>query len=165
MPHDLGHHSARTVALTHRALILSKQCTELRERQVHLLTTLRARVADFRSRHSEAAATLGGQRHLPAPGAAGSVPPDAPPGPLRLDLASYRLTRREMEVAELLAAGHSNAAVARRLVISEHTARHHTESVLAKLGVRSRAEAGALVRGWYGAPPPAPQPAPQLRPA
>jgi len=32
----------------------------------------------------------------------------------------------------------SNAEIARLLSISPHTARHHTENVLAKVGVRSR---------------------------
>jgi DNA-binding CsgD family transcriptional regulator len=32
----------------------------------------------------------------------------------------------------------SNAEIARMLSISPHTARHHTENVLAKVGVRSR---------------------------
>jgi DNA-binding CsgD family transcriptional regulator len=59
----------------------------------------------------------------------------------------YGLTRREAEVALLLAAGRGNAAIASSLGISPHTARHHTQHVLNKLGVHSRAEAGALLRG------------------
>ncbi|HZI76277.1 MAG TPA: LuxR C-terminal-related transcriptional regulator [Gemmatimonadales bacterium] len=58
----------------------------------------------------------------------------------------YGLTRRERQVAELLARGKSNAAIARQLGISSHTARHHTQRVLAKLEVHSRAEAGAKLR-------------------
>ena len=48
------------------------------------------------------------------------------------------LTAREREVAALLAARRTNAEVAAALGVSEHTARHHTERVLRKLGVRSR---------------------------
>jgi DNA-binding NarL/FixJ family response regulator len=59
----------------------------------------------------------------------------------------YGLTGREVEVATLLAQGRSNTAVAAALHISSHTARHHTQRVLAKLGVHSRAEAGAKIRG------------------
>lgn len=59
----------------------------------------------------------------------------------------YSLTGREVEVAMLLAQGRSNSAVADALHISTHTARHHTQRVLAKLGVHSRAEAGAKIRG------------------
>jgi DNA-binding CsgD family transcriptional regulator len=58
----------------------------------------------------------------------------------------YRLTDREVDVAHLLAAGRSNAEIAAALSISEHTSRHHTERVLAKLGVRSRAGVGAVLR-------------------
>ncbi|WP_412061748.1 response regulator transcription factor [Rubrivirga sp. IMCC45206] len=50
----------------------------------------------------------------------------------------HGLTRREAEVALLLAEGLSNAALAERLFISPHTARHHTERVLDKLGLTSR---------------------------
>jgi len=51
----------------------------------------------------------------------------------------YGLTVREIEVTPLLLRGESNREIADRLNISEHTARHHTENVLGKLGVRSRA--------------------------
>jgi DNA-binding CsgD family transcriptional regulator len=48
------------------------------------------------------------------------------------------LTRREAEVAELLAQGLSNAAIAERLVLSPRTVEHHVASVMAKLDVSSR---------------------------
>jgi DNA-binding NarL/FixJ family response regulator len=53
------------------------------------------------------------------------------------------LTAREREVLSLIAAGLSNAQIADRLVIAPKTAEHHVGNVLAKLGVRSRAEAAA----------------------
>jgi DNA-binding CsgD family transcriptional regulator len=65
---------------------------------------------------------------------------------VRIELAQcFQLTARECEVAWLLARGESNADIARALAISPFTARRHTEHVLAKLGARSRAEAGVLV--------------------
>jgi DNA-binding CsgD family transcriptional regulator len=61
--------------------------------------------------------------------------------------STYGFTPRELQVAMLLASGRSNVAIAAALRISPHTARHHTQRVLAKLGVHSRAAAGALLRG------------------
>lgn len=51
----------------------------------------------------------------------------------------FGLTRSESRVAELISRGASNARIASTLCISPHTARRHTERVLAKLGVTSRA--------------------------
>jgi DNA-binding CsgD family transcriptional regulator len=48
------------------------------------------------------------------------------------------LTRREAEVAGLLAEGLSNAAIADRLVLSPRTVEHHVAAVMAKLDVSSR---------------------------
>jgi ATP/maltotriose-dependent transcriptional regulator MalT len=58
--------------------------------------------------------------------------------------ANGDLTAREHEVLALLAGGLSNAEIAKRLVISEKTAGHHVSHILAKLGVRNRAEAAAV---------------------
>lgn len=73
-----------------------------------------------------------------------------PPEPARAAASQlqieYGMTPREVEVAMLIAEGCSNSIVARRLGISPHTARHHTQRVLGKLGVHSRGEAGARLR-------------------
>jgi DNA-binding NarL/FixJ family response regulator len=54
---------------------------------------------------------------------------------------------REVAVARLLSAGQSNAEIAQALTTSIRTAEHHTEHVLLKLGIRSRAAVGAALRG------------------
>lgn len=54
------------------------------------------------------------------------------------------LSSREREVLELVAAGLPNKAIARELGISEHTAKFHVGSLLAKLGAGSRTEAVTL---------------------
>jgi DNA-binding CsgD family transcriptional regulator len=51
------------------------------------------------------------------------------------------LTRREVEVLRLMAAGDTNARIARRLVISEGTVKSHVKHILRKLGAANRAEA------------------------
>ena len=55
--------------------------------------------------------------------------------------AGADLTAREREVLALMAAGLPNKTIALRLGISEHTAKFHVGTVLAKLGAASRTEA------------------------
>jgi DNA-binding CsgD family transcriptional regulator len=50
------------------------------------------------------------------------------------------LSRREREVAVLIAHGHTNREIADRLVITEWTADTHVRHILSKLGFRSRAQ-------------------------
>jgi predicted ATPase/DNA-binding CsgD family transcriptional regulator len=57
--------------------------------------------------------------------------------------AQAGLTRRELEVLRLVAAGMSNQQIAESLTISEHTVHRHVSNVLGKLGVSSRAAAVA----------------------
>src|SRR5690606_17497936 len=54
--------------------------------------------------------------------------------------ARFKLTRKEVGVARLLAEGLTNGELAEALTISPHTARHHPESVLSKLSVTGRRE-------------------------
>ena len=60
--------------------------------------------------------------------------------------AGARLSDREWEVLQLLAADASTAEMARRLAISEVTVRRHVSSLLRKLRVRDRGSAAALLR-------------------
>ncbi|KAF0960907.1 protein kinase domain-containing protein [Rhodococcus sp. T7] len=67
-----------------------------------------------------------------------------PAAPRRGDPAAA-LTKRERQVADLVAQGLTNKAIAARLVISQRTAQGHVEHVLAKLGFSSRAQIAAWV--------------------
>ena len=62
-----------------------------------------------------------------------------------LSTEAIRLTRREQQVAELVAQGLTNRAIAEHLVISPRTAQGHVENVLTKLGFTSRAQIAAWV--------------------
>ena len=57
--------------------------------------------------------------------------------------AASVLTPRELDVLRLVAQGLSNADIARRLVLSEHTVHRHLANILRKLGLSSRAAAAA----------------------
>ncbi|MFE3003041.1 response regulator transcription factor, partial [Nocardia sp. NPDC059246] len=55
------------------------------------------------------------------------------------------LTKRERQVADLVADGLTNKQIASRLVISQHTADGHVEHILTKLGFTSRAQIAAWI--------------------
>jgi ATP/maltotriose-dependent transcriptional regulator MalT len=57
-----------------------------------------------------------------------------------------QLTRRELEVLEMLAAGRSNQTIAADLVVSLDTVKKHVSHVLGKLGATNRTEAVARAR-------------------
>jgi two-component system, NarL family, response regulator YdfI len=54
------------------------------------------------------------------------------------------LTPRELEVLRMMAEGAANKTIAWKLEISEHTAKFHVASILAKLGAGTRTEAVAV---------------------
>jgi DNA-binding NarL/FixJ family response regulator len=64
-------------------------------------------------------------------------PPAAPPAPAALDV----LTSRETEVLILIAQGMSNGQISDALSIAGETTRTHIKRILAKLGLRDRAQA------------------------
>ncbi len=55
------------------------------------------------------------------------------------------LTRRQREVACLVAEGRSNRDIAATLVVSERTAEYHVQQILNALGFDSRSQIAA----WY----------------
>ena len=65
--------------------------------------------------------------------------------PTAVPIEPSPLTRRELEVADLVADGLSNPEIAARLFISVRTAQGHVENILRKLGFNSRTRIAAWV--------------------
>jgi predicted ATPase/DNA-binding CsgD family transcriptional regulator len=78
---------------------------------------------------------------LGAPAEPGTADPAAASGP-RAEPA-VALTRRELQVGELIAAGLSNKEIAARLVLSPRTVEGHVQNVLHKLELSNRAQVAA----------------------
>ncbi|WP_149825457.1 LuxR C-terminal-related transcriptional regulator [Streptomyces tailanensis] len=74
----------------------------------------------------------------------GSVP-DSAPGPGGPE--PVPLTRRELQVAALVAQGRTNKQIADHLVIARRTAEGHVERILGKLGFHNRSQVAA----WFSA--------------
>ena len=55
------------------------------------------------------------------------------------------MTRREREVAALVAEGRSNREIAEHFVLSERTVETHVSRILTKLGLSSRTQLAAWV--------------------
>ncbi|MEW2807998.1 LuxR C-terminal-related transcriptional regulator [Streptomyces massasporeus] len=70
-------------------------------------------------------------------------PAEATAAPPPYDDTTVRLTRRETEVARLVAEGLANQQIADRLVIARRTAEGHVERILSKLGFSNRSQIAA----------------------
>lgn len=70
--------------------------------------------------------------------------------PVPLDNPIHKLTRRERDVLSLLAEGHPNKEIARRLGLKEVTVKVHLKGVFRKLGASNRTQAVriAMEFGW-----------------
>jgi DNA-binding CsgD family transcriptional regulator len=62
------------------------------------------------------------------------------------------LSRRELQVLEMIATGAKNAQIAERFVISENTVKSHVSRILQKLPATNRTEAAFRYIELYGAP-------------
>jgi ATP/maltotriose-dependent transcriptional regulator MalT len=104
---------------------------------------IEAAITDFREmgadgEHARAERMLGKLRN-----ASVTVPAEVKDTPLGA------LSRRELEVLDLVAVGLTNRDIAERLVLSEHTVNRHVANILRKLGLTSRTAAASLA-GRYG---------------
>ena len=75
--------------------------------------------------------------------AEGTGAPASGPDATGSGAAVTALTPRELDVLKLVAQGLSNADIARRLVLSDHTVHRHLANILGKLNLSSRAAAAA----------------------
>jgi predicted ATPase/DNA-binding CsgD family transcriptional regulator len=73
-----------------------------------------------------------------------AIPTSRSPSPAASGVPS-RLTKREQQVADLVATGLTNEAIANRLVISRRTVEGHVEHILTKLGFTSRTQLAVWV--------------------
>ncbi|MEU5885173.1 LuxR C-terminal-related transcriptional regulator [Spirillospora sp. NPDC047279] len=89
------------------------------------------------------AAEARGSAMTPAEALAEARREPAVPSPRPEAPAGAQLSRRELQVAALVAEGLSNREIADRLVIAKRTADSHLEHILAKLGFTSRAQIAA----------------------
>jgi len=65
----------------------------------------------------------------------------AAPSPAEVEPAAHDLTRRELEILQLVAEGHSNSQLARMLWVTEQTVKFHLSNIYRKLDVANRTEA------------------------
>ena len=98
-------------------------------------------IAAQRARQAAAGVPLGYLARLQRAFASGPPAPD--PGPSGI---IEPLTSRELEVLTMMAAGRSNQAIARELVVTLDTVKKHVGHVLGKLGAANRTEAVARAR-------------------
>jgi DNA-binding NarL/FixJ family response regulator len=90
-------------------------------------------------------ATVGARLVAQLAGGAAPAPAPAPAAPVGLRTRFPDLTPREADVLERIAEGRSNPEIAAELFLTVPTVKSYVNQVFTKLGVRTRAEAVALV--------------------
>jgi DNA-binding CsgD family transcriptional regulator/pimeloyl-ACP methyl ester carboxylesterase len=85
---------------------------------------------------TQKAEEIAGSRRLPHSG-------DRARAPVTPSFDPARLSRREIEILRLVAAGKSNRRIAEELTISTNTVDRHVSHILSKIGASNRAEAAA----------------------
>jgi DNA-binding CsgD family transcriptional regulator len=118
-------------ALVYERAILRRRLRIQRQEMRQVASWADARTSEL----SDRAVTLATDRE-PVEGDDASRGGAAPDSALR-DL----LTRRELDVLELMVKGETNAGIARALVVSEGTVKFHVKNILRKLHASNRAEA------------------------
>ncbi|MGE4428370.1 MAG: response regulator transcription factor [Solirubrobacteraceae bacterium] len=129
---DLGA-AALALALVFERAVL-RQRLRLQQREMQRVARW---VGDRSAWLSEGVGSLGDGIESRVEQSESTPPPGAPAGSALRDL----LTRRELEVLELMARGSSNGEIARELVVSEGTVKFHVKNVLRKMRASNRAQA------------------------
>jgi len=133
------------------AAIPAAPAVPLRRHHDAALAAARKAVPDGEDQAAFAAGTAMSQADVIAFALGESSRPTARPGGTRTGAAPGTgrgsLTRREQEVAALVAQGLSNAQIAAMLVISARTVETHVQHIMDKLGFRTRAQIAAWSAG------------------
>src|SRR5262249_2595781 len=88
--------------------------------------------------------------------ASGRFPTPAPEAVWDGQVGAQELTRREREILQLVAEGHSNSQLARMLWVTEQTVKFHLSNIYRKLNVTNRTEASRWAQ-LHGLLPTAPE--------
>ena len=148
--HAQGEESAALVALE-RALVLAEPEGYIRtfvdegQQMAALLREALARGIAAAYVEQLLAAFRPPDTEIQGDGAAGSVPSHR----LTASMLTEPVTARELAVLRLLAAGASNAEMARDLVVEQSTIKTHLINLYGKLGVHSRTQAVARARALH----------------
>ncbi len=143
--HVASRHSDAAESLSH-ALTLGAQGGYLRifadegQSLLHLLEQYRAQLHVPHSYLEQIVGIMRREAQSPLPQS-----PNLQPGTFNLNL-----TRRELDILTLLAAGKSNQDIAAERVLTVNTVKKHVANILSKLGVANRTQAVMLARkqGW-----------------